>query len=268
MKSAVTAVNAVTPATSVRGTSSTQALAQNFQGYKSNSADGQGKGWRQTTMTKAELQASPIYWMLAYSESDMAWLSRHGYPSIEEEAMLSKTSIENLKALADGGDLNASIHLGLRHSKNAITTGDAASFRAARNELDRALIGGGPYQSAKTIAFFAELANDPRSHGEMSATTVKEIERHLLQYHDIARGLSSLFGDSVIERVGNGLSSDLGRVFGLPPKPQMSFEMAMRQFSNINASRVQRGLPPFALERRPSEPGGFQFQENNVVYSR
>ena len=265
MKSAATAVTAVT---TVRGTSSTQALAQNFQGYRSNGADGQGKEWRQTTMTKAELQAFPNYWMLAYSESDIAWLSRHGYPSIEEEAMLSKTSIENLKALADGGDLNARIHLGLRHSKNAITSGDPAEFRAARQELDRALIEGGPYQSAKTVAFFAELANDPRSYGEMSATTLKEMETHLFQYHEIARGLSSLFGDSVAERVGNGASSDLGRVFGLPPKPSMSFELAMRQFSNINASRMQRGLPPFSLEQRPSQPGGFQFNANNVVYSR
>jgi hypothetical protein len=254
--------------TSARDTGSAQALVQNSQRYRSKSADHQGKPWRQITMTKAELQTSPKYWMLAYSESDMAWLDRHGYPSLEEEEKLSKTSIENLKALADSGDLNARIHLGLRHSKNAMTSGDAAEFRAARRELDRALVEGGPYQSAKTLAFFAELANDRRSYGELNATTLKEMEANLLPFHEIARGLSSLFGDTAAEFMGNGTPYNFRSVFGLPVQQPISFEMAMRMFSNINASRVQRGLPQFPLEQRPSPPSGFQFNGINVVYSR
>ena len=267
MKPAVTEVRM--PASgSTAGTSSAQALPKNSQVYQSRGADDQGKQWRQITMTEAELRAFPNYWMLAYSERDMAWLSRHGYPTLEEEAMLSKASIEHLKALADSGDLNARIHLGLRHSKNAMSSGDAAEFRAARRELDRALIEGGPYQSAKTIAFFAELADDRPSYGELSAATLKEMGTHLLPYHEIARGLVSLFGDIAAERVGNGASYDLGRAFGLPAQAPIPFELAMRRFANINASRTQRGLPPFSLEQRPSAPGAFQFHAINVVYSR
>jgi hypothetical protein len=252
----------------VRDTGSTPASAQNMQGYQSNGVNRQGKPWRQITMTKAELQAFPNYWMLAYSESDRAWLDRHGYPSLEEEEMLSKASMENLKALADSGNLNAGIHLGLRHSKNAMRSGDAAEFRAARRELDRALIEGGPYQSAKTVAFFAELANDRNSYGELSPATLKEMQTHLIPYHQIARGMVALYGDSAAERVGNGGAPHLDLLFGLPAQTPILFETAMRMFSNINADRVQRGLPAFSLERRPSAPGTFEFRETNVVYTR
>jgi hypothetical protein len=254
--------------TGASNTGSAPGLAQNPQSYRNKATIPQSTQWRKMQMTKEELQAFRNYWMLAYSESDMAWLDRHGYPSLEEEEKLSKASIEQLKALAAGGDLNAGIHLGLRHSKSALMSGDAAEFRAARRELSRALIEGGPYQSAKTVAFFAELANDRRSYGDLSATTLKELETQLIPYHQIARGMVSLYGDTAAERVGNGASRDLERVFGLPAQNQMSFEMAMRMFSNINATRMQSGLPAFPLEQRPSSPGTFQFHANNVVYSR
>lgn len=245
-----------------------QSPVQNSQTPKSKGVIVQSSPWRQVNMSKAELQSFPNYWMLAYSENDMAWLERHGYPSLQEEEKMSKSSLEQLKALAESGDLNATIHLGLRYSKNALTSGDAAEFLNARRELDRALIQGGPYHSAKTVAFFAAIANDRNSYGHLSASTLKEMERHIIPYHQIARGMVSLYGDSAAERVGNDGSYDLGRAFGLHAQTPMSFEMAMRMFSNINASRMQSGLPAFTLDRRPSAPGVFQFYENNAVYVR
>jgi hypothetical protein len=260
--------DAKSKATESRSHGSAHGTVQVRPGVRGNDAAVQGKQWRQITMSKEELKAFRNYWMLAYSENDMAWLDRHGYPSLEEEEKLSKASIEQLKALADSGDLNARVHLGLRHSKNAITSGDAAEFRAARRELSRALIEGGSYQSAKTVAFFEELANDRRSFGELSPATLKEIETHIIPFHQIARGMVALYGDKVAERVGNGASYDLSRAFGLPTQPLISFELAMRSFSNINASRMQQGLPQFTLEQRPSQPGAFEFHTTNVVYSR
>jgi hypothetical protein len=251
----------------VRSAGSTPVLTQNSQGYQSKGVGILGGQRRQITMSKAELQGYKNYWMLAYSESDRAWLDRQGYPTIEEEEMLSKTSMENLKALAAGGNLNAAIHLGLRHSKNAMRSGDPTEFQAAQRELARALIEGGPYHSAKTVAFFAELANDRESYGQLSPATLKEMDKYLISYHQMARGMVELYGDAAAERAGKA-SYDFGRIFGLPEQPLIPFETAMRTFSNMNDSRVQRGLPAFSLERRPSAPGAFEFRENNVVYTR
>lgn len=221
------------------------------------------------TMTKAELFAHPNYWMLAYSEADKAWLTKHGYPSLEEEAMLSGASMETLQSLVDAGNANAGVHLAARFARNALSTGDARQFFAARREFERALFEGGAYQAAKTIAFFAELANNRKAYGELDADTLKGLETHLLSSYSIARGLSAAYGDYGAEYLGNGpYSQDIGRLFGLPPaKSDIPFEQAMQRFSNINALRVRRGLPPFDLERRPGESSGLGFKPTYTVYA-
>jgi hypothetical protein len=259
----------VVPAGSARVSDSTKTAGQRVQPIANKPARIEGRPWRQLTVTKAELAAHPNYWMLAYSESDMAWLDRHGYPSLEEEAMLSQATIEALQARVQAGDLNAGIHLALRFAKNALTSGDPRQFVAARREFDRALIEGGPYQSAKTVAFFTELANSQSGYGALDAATLKGLENDLLTFYTMARGLSAAFGDFGAMQVGNGpFSHDVGRVFGLPPaNSDISLEVAMRRFSNINTSRMRRGLPPFDLTQRPGDPG-LGLNATYTVYSR
>jgi hypothetical protein len=221
-------------------------------------------------LTRAELNAYPNYWMLAFSESDKDWLNRHGYPSEEEEAKLSQASLENLQALAESGNLNARIHLALRHANGAIAGGDPKKFAAARRDFDQALMEGGPFQAAKTVAFFINLANNRKAYGDLDQATLNNIQTHLLPFYQTARGLSAAYGDFGAIRVANRpYEHDASRILGLPiANADIPFDLAMRQFSNMNTSRMQRGLPAFDLERRPGEVRGLGMNETYVVFSR
>lgn len=108
---------------------------------------------KQVTFSKAELEANPKFWMLAYSEQDVAWLARFGYPTLEEESKLSQATIEQLSALAEAGNLNAKIHLGLRNAHLSLISGDSKSLTLAAVMVCQSLIEGGPYQAAKTADF-------------------------------------------------------------------------------------------------------------------
>jgi len=221
-------------------------------------------------LTKSELEANPKFWMLAYSEQDMAWLERFGYPTLEEEAQLEKATTESLRALADGGDLRARVHLGLRFTASAMQDGGPKAFQMARQEIGRSLVEGGPYEAAKAATFFADLAKNRGALGELGPDQRKGLQEDLLPYYEMARGLSSAYGDFAALRAFNTYR-DMGPLFGLAPEPTLSFDASMNRLANINKARIQRGLASLTFEQRPSPVGPpdiLQFQPSNTVYAR
>jgi len=226
--------------------------------------------WRQLTLTKSALEANPKFWMLAYSVQDMAWLDRFGYPTLAEEVQLENASSENLRVMADAGDLRARVHLGLRFAELAMKNGDPKTFETARLEISQALIEGGPYEAAKTATFFADLAKNRKLLGELGPTQLKGLQNDLLQYYEMARGLSAAYGDFAAVRAFNA-QYDIGPLFGLPPEQPSSFQASMSQLANMNKARIQHGLPPMIFEQRPRPPGPpdiLVFQSSNMVYAR
>jgi hypothetical protein len=228
-----------------------------------------GPTWRQVSLSKAELEAHPKYWMLGYSEDDMAWLNQHGYPSLEEEARLSQSSIEQLKALTESGNANASAHLGVRLADRAMKSGNATDARLAYAYLSQSLIAGGPYQAAKISEFFVELGKNRSALGELTAEQMKTLQTEWLPLYETARGLSVVHGDFAAVRMFNR-SRDLSPVFGLPSSTT-SIEDAMSRLANMNRARAGIGLAPYDLRTRPAPPGQpdiLSFQPTNTVYIR
>ena len=229
------------------------------------------KPWRQLTLTKAELEAHPKIWMLAYSEQDAAWLERFGYPTMDEELGFEQAPIDRLRMLADAGDQRARINLGLKLAESAMKSGDAGAFQMARLEIGRALVEGGPYQAAKTTSFFVALAKGVKQTGELDIATRQGLQNDLLPYYELARGLSSAVGDFAAIHSFNG-ARDIGPYFGLPSQAPVSFDVALGRLAYLNRARARSGLAPYSLELRPSPlvgpPDILSFQASNTVLVR
>ena len=211
--------------------------------------------WSEKILSRAEIKAHSRFWMLAYTEAEKTWLDQYGYPSLDQEAKLSAASLEELVTLTMSGDLNAKVHLGIRYSLIALGNGDEVAFRQGMGNLMGAIIDGGPYQAAKTMAFFAEISKNRATFGELNAAQKKGLEERLLQTYDLARGISIAHGDYAAYQLGRDVSDDPRIKFDLPPqKKDATFESAMDTLSKLNATRNTRGLPPFSFIPRPPKP--------------
>jgi hypothetical protein len=225
---------------------------------------------KRVTLSKPEMEAHPKFWMLAYSEHDIGWLAHFGYPTLEEESRLNQATIEQLSALAEAGNLNAKVHLGVRLAMPALMSNDPRPMLHATTMIQQSLIEGGPYQAAKTAEFFVNLAKNRRALGDLNDEQRTALQKELLPLYELARGLSSMYGDFAAVRNFNAYRN-LDVVFGLPANPPMPFDVAMARFSNMNKARVQRGLEPYQVIPRPSPPGPpdvLSFQETNTVFVR
>jgi hypothetical protein len=225
--------------------------------------------WREVTLSKAELESHPHYWMLAYSAADKVWLERFGYPTLEEEKMLSEASVETLLKLTEAGDRNARTHLALRKMQIALRDGDEQSRFHARGLFNTVLIEGGPYQAAKIVDFFAGLRKNPEIPRDMDAQRLSWLQNDFLQHYEFASGLSNAYGDAAAARRANGLSVE--SQFRLPAREPQDFVNAMRGLGNVNRTREARGLGPYEFIQRPEPPGSRTFlvpQESNTVYVR
>jgi hypothetical protein len=226
---------------------------------------------KQVTFSKSELEANPKFWMLAYSEQDIGWLTRFGYPTLEEESKLSQATTEQLNALAEAGNLNAKVHLGIRLAQPALMSNDTKSLRQAAYMIEQSLTEGGPYQAAKTAEFFVNLAKNRRSLGELSDDQRAALQNELLPLYERAKGISAMFGDFAAARAVNEYR-DVGIMFGLPASQPMQFEFAMARVANLNNARARRGLAPYELITRPSPPYSsseiLSFQGTNTVFVR
>jgi hypothetical protein len=225
--------------------------------------------WRELTLSKAELESHPQYWMLAYSAADKVWLERFGYPTLEEEKMLNEASLETLQKLTAAGDRNARTHLTLRKMQTALRDGDEQSRFEARGLFNTVLIEGGPYQAAKIVDFFAGLRKNPEMPRDMDEQRLSWLKNDFLQHYELANGLSNAYGDYAAARRGNGMS--LESQFRLPAREPQDFVNAMRSLGNINRIREQRGLGPYEFIQRPAPPGQPMFldpQVSNTVHVR
>jgi hypothetical protein len=243
-----------------------RSLSRGFEGTVSTAQ----QPWNKMTISKAELEAQPNFWMFAYSESDKVWLEQHGYPTMDQEARLGQAGTESLRALADAGDLNASVHVGVRYAQAAIDGSGSNAFPLAKSYLTRAVVEGGPYQSAKTVAFFAELAKNKQALGALDTARLKGLQDDLLPVYELARGVSEAYGDAPAVRAFNS-QRDIGLIFGLPATAPVPFDYAMRRLSLMNRDRERRGLPPYNFIQRPSPPGStdiLSIELTNTVYSR
>ena len=228
------------------------------------------KPWRQLTLTKAELEVHPKIWMLAYSEQDAAWLERYGYPTMDEELGYEQAPIDHLRMLAEAGDQRARINLGLKLAESAMKSRDPGAFQMASQEIGRALVEGGPYQAAKTTSFFVALAKGVKQTAELDIATRQWLQNDLLPYYEIARGLSSAYGDYAAIRSFNS-DRDIGPYFGLPSQAPVSFDVALGRLAYLNRARARSGLAPYSMELRPSPlgpPDILSFQAANTVFVR
>jgi hypothetical protein len=256
--------------TNTLGTKNASSGSQSTGSTSRSGAQRASADWRQKTLTKDELAAHPKYWMLAYSEEDKAWLERFNYPTMEEEARLEQSSVETLRSLAEAGDTRARTHLGVKLASKAMTSSDPNVFRDASLQIHQALVEGGPYEAARTSAFFVELGNNRRSFGDLNEAQVKGLQKELLFNYEIARGLSEAYQDAPAVRYFNP-QRDIGRWFGLPKEDEMTFDYAMKRLSNMNRSRTNIGLAPMNFERRPPPPGStgiLDIQRSNMVFER
>lgn len=225
---------------------------------------------KQVTLSKSELEARPKFWMLAYSEQDIGWLARFGYPTLEEESQLSQATIEQLGALAEAGNLNAKVHLGVRLAQPALMSNDAKSLQQSASMLRQSMIEGGPYQAAKTAEFFVNFAKNRRSLGELNEDQLTALQTKLLPLYNMAKGISAMYGDFAAVRAVNEYR-DVGVLFGLPESEPTQFEFAMARLANMNKARVLYGLEPYNAVQRPTPPGApdiLSFQVTNTVFVR
>jgi hypothetical protein len=225
---------------------------------------------KQVTFSKSELEANPKFWMLAYSEQDIGWLTHFGYPTLEEESKLSQATTEQLTALAEAGNLNAKVHLGIRLAQPALMSNDAKSLQQAAYMIEQSLIEGGPYQAAKTAEFFVNLAKNRRSLSDLNEDQRAALREKLLPQYELAKGISAMYGDFAAVRAVNEYR-DVGIMFGLPASQPMQFEFAMARLANMNKARVQRRMEPYEVIQRPSPPGPpdiLSFQASNTVFVR
>jgi hypothetical protein len=211
--------------------------------------------WREKTLTSAELKVHPRFWMLAYSEADKAWLEQYGYPTLEQEEKLSAASLQELRDLTAAGNLNARVNLGVRHAQAAMEKGDEKSFLLAMASLGGSIVEGGPYQAAKTMAFFSELSKNRASFGELDSEKLKGLQEKLLQTYDLARGISRAHGDFMAYQLGRDYNDDVRTRFNLAPiQKEYTFESAMDIMAKLNNTRQARGIPPYTFTLRPERP--------------
>ncbi len=210
---------------------------------------------RKVMMSQTEIAAHPRFWMLGYSEADVDWLNRLGYPTLVQEEMLTAATEAQLVEMAKAGDLNAHAHYGLRIAKRALLSDDAKLMEFASQSLYKSLAEGNPYHAAKVALFGAEVAKERQTLGEMNPQKLKLLQTDLLPICELAIGLSALYNDMPAYK-GFNQHSDLRAWFKLPPLPPTTFQAAMNSFSYINNSRMQAGLPQYPLEQRPRPPMG------------
>jgi hypothetical protein len=225
---------------------------------------------KKVTLSRDEIEKHPKFWMFAYSEEDIGWLSRFGYPTLEEEAKLSQATNEQLSALAEAGDLNAKVHLGVRLALPALKSNDARSMMQARILIEQSLIEGGPYQAAKAADFFVNFVKNRREFGNLNEEQRAALQKELLPLYELSKGISAMYGDFAAVRAVNEYRN-IGPYFGLPDSQPMQFEFAMTRLANMNKERVRRRLQPYDVVQRPSPPGPpdiLSFQATNTVFVR
>jgi hypothetical protein len=225
---------------------------------------------KQVTLSKAELETHPRYWMLGYSEQDVGWLARFDYPALEEEARLSQATDDQLFKLSEAGNLNARVHLGIRYAPRALMSNDSRAIQQARSMIEQALIEGGPYHAAKTADFFVNLATNRRDLGNLNDDQRTALQNQFLPLYEMAKGISAMYGDFATARVVNRYR-DIGPMFGLPESQPMPFEFALARLANMNKERVRRQLMPYEVVQRPSPPGPTEIlsiQTTNTVFVR
>jgi hypothetical protein len=140
----------------------------------------------------------------------------------------------------------------------------------ATSAIEQSLIEGGPYQAAKTAEFFVNFAKNSRALGDLNEDQRTALQSKLLPLYEMAKGISSMYGDYAAVRGFNGYLNIETR-FGLPEVQPMRFEFAMARLANMNKERVRRGLQPYDVVQRPTPPGSpniLSVQATNTVFVR
>jgi hypothetical protein len=193
----------------------------------------------------------PNWWLYAQSKEEAEWLDQQGFPTPGEEQILQAASDEQLKTLANNGDLNAHAHLAVRAAKKALLTGGAEENQRAKIALETASLQGGPYAAIMIVKGFGEMLNELR--GAAPAEMPEQLRKAMRDYDEIqqqASVIGSAMGDQSIPLLKRQMAAQfLGRDKLIPNAK--AIDPSGEWIASASVRRQELGYPPLTIVPRP-----------------
>jgi hypothetical protein len=214
---------------------------------------------------------NPNWWLYARTQEDAAWLDRHGYPTPSEENRLTAATDEELKAMAQLGDINAKVHLASRSAKAEFNGSNLIKAEGASNMMALLAQEHGPYAALKAMTTFGEVKNLYNTVPETARTEYqKKVIREYSKAYEIAYAMTQAYGEHTAELVRSYTVAP--QSFGaIDRKDAVAAEFA-QSLANTSRDRIAKGLPPITLDPRPIPPevtnGSLSYQQTTTVFER
>lgn len=196
---------------------------------------------------------NPNWWLYARTPEDAAWLDRHGYPTIGEEVRLSAATDEELKAMAQRGDMNAKVHLATRSARTEFNGSNLTKAEGASNMMALLAQEYGPYAALKTMTTFGDVKDLYSATPEASRTEFqkKALREYSIAY-EIAYAMTQAYGEYTAEKVRSYTAAP--QSFGVVDRKDIMAAALAQTLANTSRDRIANGFPPITLDPRPFVP--------------
>jgi hypothetical protein len=195
------------------------------------------------------------WWIHPKTDEEARWMDTYGYPTAAEEVRLRAASLDELKALADAGDMNAQAHWVGRSFVSAFETGDIKSRNLYQGRVEALLANGGPYQATTFIDFYGQLLSAYSALPEEQRTGkwVQNVQ-DLAPAFKNAEARLSMFGDDAGLAVRYDVFKQAGGYF--QGFMDYSIDGLVSSLSANARRRAEKGEPPLVIVPRPKPPPG------------
>lgn len=195
------------------------------------------------------------WWIHPKTDEEARWMDTYGYPTAAEEVRLRAASLDELKALADAGDMNAQAHWVGRSFVTAFEKGDLKSRNHYQGQVEALLANGGPYQATTFIEFYGRLLSAYSALPEEQRTGkwVQNVQ-DLAPAFKNAEARLSLFGDDAGLIVRLDVFKQAGGYF--QGFMDYSIDGLVSSLSANARRRAEKGEPPLVIVPRPKQPPG------------
>jgi len=229
---------------------------------------------RPTRITTGDLdtieyrKSNPRWRLYAKSAEEARWLDQYGYPTPAEEAKLEASSTEALKAMAEGGDLNAMAHYGIRWANAATVSKNPRDAIVAGAFLYDLIKDGGPYQATVVRNGINQIAEAYQSLPESEQTPERfKALAPLIYPQQVGWLVGELYDDVQTNNRNVDYTSRLD-IAERYPQLESLYKISERTLIGLIQSSIQRrqyrGLPPPVITLRPND---FTVS-TNTVYER
>jgi hypothetical protein len=195
------------------------------------------------------------WWIHPKTDEEARWMDTYGYPTAKEEERLRSASLDELKALADAGDLNAKAHWVGRSFVSEFERGDFKIRNNFTGRVEYLLTDGGPYQATTFMQYYGELLSAYSSLPQEQRTGkwVQNVQ-DLAPLFKLAEIQLKMLGDDVGLTVRGDVFAQAGGYF----QNYMQFPAdGLASVLVVGATRrAEKGEPPLVIVPRPKQPPG------------